>query len=102
MAKNLLSQMSNTEKARLSRWMAQAYNQEERNKPPKIFRRGKTNRDRNRGCISQNTSNKQVRADWQKETGRSKGPFPWHTCNGKRNRRQFTGKGGNTITIERK
>ncbi len=51
-------------------------------KPKGLIRHGKTRKDRSSGAFQRNDANKQARAAW----GQSGGPFPWHTCNGKRNR----------------
>lgn len=52
----------------------------------KVFRPGKTERDRRSGAHDRSVSNKQERASWQNDTKRDMKSFPWHTCNGKRNR----------------
>lgn len=52
------------------------------------FRIGKTKRDREAGAQARNRANKMERADWSNDSKRTnqKGSFPYHTCNGKRNR----------------
>ena len=47
-----------------------------------LVRKGKTHKDRSSGAQARNEENKFTRAEW----GRTGGPFPYHTCNGKRNR----------------
>lgn len=61
-----------------------------------IFRKGKTQKDRSRGVLARSSANKQARADWNNEkTGTRNnsssggGAFPYHTCNGKRNRQEI-------------
>ncbi len=57
-------------------------------KKPGSFRPGKTARDRANRAQERNRSNKMERADWSNDSKRTnaKGSFPYHTCNGKRNR----------------
>ena len=52
------------------------------------IRQGKTKRDHKSGAWARNQDNKNERADWrqQSEKTRSQANFPWHTCNGKKNR----------------
>jgi len=71
-------------------------------KKPGSFRKGKTYRDRERGAAARNESNKAARRAWNNTTTgtRSHANFPWHTCNGKRNRIMFTGKGGKTVRLD--
>lgn len=51
-------------------------------------RLGKTKRDRERGVLQQNESNKAIRREWERSRSSNKHavPFPYHTCNGKKNR----------------
>lgn len=64
-------------------------------KERKVMRPGKTQRDRDSGQHSRNLSNRRERAAWQNDSRGSK--FPSHTCNGKRNRNRWTGKGGKVV-----
>jgi len=59
-------------------------------------RLGKTKKDHKSGAHSRCISNKQERGDWQRNHRRDSGldNFPWHTCNGKRNRTRMAVKGG--------
>jgi Ni,Fe-hydrogenase I small subunit len=52
--------------------------------PRKIMRPGKTNKDHKSGAHAQRLVNQQIRADYYKDG--CKGPWPYYTCNGKRNR----------------
>ena len=52
----------------------------------KIFRTGKTKRDRSSGAHSRCIQNKIERASWQNDAKSTLHTFPWHTCNGKRNK----------------
>lgn len=61
----------------------------------RMHRKGKTEKDRKRGTLRQNEQNRMARASWQGVS--SKESFPWKTCNGKRNRSQWTGKGNQTV-----
>ena len=102
MAKNLLNEMSPAARNKLLRWVKQANEgSEAENKAAKRFRPGKTRNDRNRGNQNKNAENKAIRAEWQNDSKSTVATFPWHTCNGKRNRRQYTGKAGATIEITR-
>ncbi len=60
-------------------------------------RHGKTRKDRANGAKAKNEQNKQSRAMWQGDSKRSGANFPYASCNGKRNRYQFTGKDGQTV-----
>lgn len=64
---------------------------------------GKTQRDVKSGAAQRNHGNKLARAAWNNEmnTRRSQSTFPWHTCNGKRNRFEYTGKGGKRMVVTR-
>lgn len=64
----------------------------------KIFRVGKTRRDRSRGAAKNNKNNKQARGDWnntqtmiRSNSRVGMGAFPYASCNGKRNK-QFSRK----------
>ena len=57
---------------------------------------GKTAKDRERGVQQQNYENKASRRAWDKDGG----VFPASTCNGKKNRFCFTGKGGKTVFLK--
>lgn len=63
---------------------------------------GKTKRDRKNHSAQRNAANKAARAAWNNETTlkRSQGSFPFHTCNGKKNRHLVTGKGGNPQVLD--
>jgi hypothetical protein len=110
MARNLLNTMSAEEKARFqmwSSWVRRAERDEQkndRNSTPKIKRKGKTRRDHERGVHGNRFQNRQARVSWQMDEPngrRTIDDFPWHACNGKRNRRVVTGQYGNPVTIER-
>lgn len=80
---------------------SQAANKENPFKPAKgpspthpRSRKGKTARDRANGQTNKNYENKQMRASWQSNP---KDSFPASSCNGKRNRYQWTGKDGETV-----
>lgn len=60
---------------------------------------GKTEKDRANGAKQKNAQNKDTRAMWQTDSKRSKDNFPRATCNGKKNRYQVTGKGGETVYL---
>lgn len=60
----------------------------------RMRREGKTKKDHARGAKRKNEDNKAARASWQ---GDAKVSFPWSSCNGKRNRYQWTGKGNSTV-----
>lgn len=64
------------------------------------IRFGKTKKDHERGVQRRNAENKERRVDWQKDSKRTQANFPYHTCNGKRNRTQWTGKNGRTVRVE--
>lgn len=49
-------------------------------------RTGKTQRDHKSGAWARCIANKRARADWQNANKNSRGPFPYKTCNGKRNK----------------
>ena len=49
-----------------------------------IYRPGKTQRDHSSGAHARCIANKATRAAWQESSNKEK--FPYHTCNGKRNR----------------
>jgi len=52
-----------------------------------IARPGKTRRDKESGAWARRVQNQQLRADWQHEgKGRSLNNFPYHVCNGKKNK----------------
>jgi hypothetical protein len=89
--------------SQIARWLRQADREAnaEKKVKRKIYRVGKTRRDRNAGRQLQNEENKMLRREYQKDTS-SRKTFPWHTCNGKKNRHQYTGKGGKQILVERK
>lgn len=61
----------------------------------KIYRPGKTQRDRISGAQDRNRKNKIARAEFQKDGSKHRNmpekavwaSFPWHACNGKKNRR---------------
>ncbi len=55
-------------------------------KKPGQLRLGKTARDHKSGAWNRNARNKQERAEWNQDSKRSQNTFPFHTCNGKRNR----------------
>lgn len=57
-------------------------------KKPGQFRIGKTKRDHKSGAWAQRIDNQIERANWnnEKTMTRSQKNFPYHTCNGKRNR----------------
>ena len=71
-------------------------------KRPGQFRKGKTRRDVANGCQVRNESNKAARREWNNTSTlkRTHSNFPWHTCNGKRNRIRITGVGGKTILLD--
>ena len=64
----------------------------------KRIRRGKTAKDHANGQKHKNAQNKDSRAAWQNDTKGSS--FPVASCNGKRNRYQVTGKGGETVYLK--
>lgn len=66
---------------------------------PKIFRPGKTRRDKTRGVWDNRFKNRQARINWQKgiapdgtKQASTNANFPTSSCNGKRNRSQVTAK----------
>jgi len=61
------------------------------------WRVGKTEKDRRSGAFMRNENNKAARRDWKRGE-----PWPFHTCNGKRNRHRWTGKGKKTVILGRK
>jgi hypothetical protein len=69
---------------------------------PKRIRTGKTRSDRENGAAHKNAQNRDSRASWQnnrRADGSNSTTFPWASCNGKRNRFQVTGKGGQTVFL---
>lgn len=58
----------------------------------KIYRPGKTRKDRSSGAHERIIKNRLKRADWSRDPARNNGPerfkggFPYSTCNGKRNK----------------
>lgn len=93
-----------------SRWLHEAEIQHERDtqraeKKKKsiegLVRRGKTRRDHGSGSHARHLANKDTRSFYYKESAGKRGPFPWHTCNGKRNRHRWTGKDKQTIILNR-
>jgi hypothetical protein len=56
--------------------------------PNKVFRPGKTKRDHKSGAHKRCIDNKLARDDWSRDPRRTndKNSFPYHTCNGKRNK----------------
>jgi hypothetical protein len=65
------------------------------------IRKGKTKVDRERGAGAKRAMNNDMRASWRNmgEKSRSHANFPWSACNGKKNRYQVTGKGGETVYL---
>lgn len=65
-------------------------------KKANIYRLGKTQRDARSHAKQRNYENKQARAAWNNEQTmrRSQNTFPFHSCNGKRNRSVITGHKG--------
>jgi hypothetical protein len=63
--------------------------------PKHKTRVGKTQRDQKSGAHSRCITNKQERADWQRNHKRESGldDFPWHTVNGKGNRTRIAVRG---------
>jgi len=67
---------------------------------------GKTNRDKASGAHARRYTNRQVREDWRNavrnasDTRAASGvPFPYGTCNGKKNRSRVTGIGGSSVSL---
>lgn len=63
----------------------------------KRIRVGKTRRDRENQATNKNAQNRDSRASWQnnrRADGSNPTTFPWASCNGQRNRYQYTGKDG--------
>lgn len=65
----------------------------------KRVRKGKTRKDAANGARAKNQQNRDTRAMWQGDSKRAVANFPWSSCNGKRNRYQVTGKGGQTVYL---
>lgn len=63
------------------------------------MRVGKTAKDHANHAHARAENNRLARVVWQKSNGRTKEPFPCSSCNGKRNRVRWTGKGGVTINL---
>lgn len=61
-------------------------------KQPGQFRVGKTARDHKRGAWSARLENRDLRNAWLNDSKATQANFPYHTCNGKRNR-SLTNKG---------
>ncbi len=57
-------------------------------------RKGKTAKDRASGASARNEGNKSARVAWQHD---NKASFPIVSCNGKKNKHRFTGKGNTTV-----
>lgn len=64
-----------------------------------IMRKGKTQRDLKSGAKGRNASNKEARNAYCQDTKVSNTNFPWHACNGKKNRYRVTGKHGVSIFL---
>lgn len=63
-------------------------------------RKGKTRRDREAGAANKTAQNRDSRASWQnsrRADGSNSVTFPRASCNGQRNRYQYTGKDGATV-----
>lgn len=63
---------------------------------------GKTAKDAANGAKRRNADNKQSRASWQGDNRASISNFPYNSCNGKRNRTVYTGKGNERVTVSYK
>lgn len=79
----------------LIRWAAQAAMGSEREarleaKRRTIRREGKTARDHASGSHGGHLDNKLERSEYYRDSKNNS--FPWHTCNGKRNRQRWTGR----------
>jgi len=59
-------------------------------------RQGKTAKDRASGASARSSSNKSARVTWQHD---AKTAFPTTSCNGKKNRHRYTGKGNTTVIL---
>ena len=88
--------------SRVLRWMRQA--NEATTKPPskKVFRVGKTRRERSSGAAAKRLENRDLRVGWQHDDKSTILSFPFHTCNGKKNRNEWTGKGGKRVIVEKR
>lgn len=67
---------------------------------PKV-REGKTKRDKRTGSHRNRFANRADRVAWQHGTGAdspTQNNFPYKSCNGKRNRTRWTGKGNSIQT----
>ena len=60
----------------------------------KVMRPGKTAKDHKSGAWGNRFVNRDLRTAWMQD---AKTAFPIGTCNGKKNRRRWTGKGNLTI-----
>jgi hypothetical protein len=62
---------------------------------------GKTKKDKASGAHARRLDNQQARANWSNRSNndRSNANFPTMTCNGKKNRHRYTGKGNQTVII---
>ncbi len=58
---------------------------------------GKTAKQRKSGKLERNASNRSTRSDWCQDSRASNSTFPRQTCNGRKNRFQYTGKGGKMV-----
>ena len=69
----------------------------------KIMRVGKTAKDRASGAYARSVDNQKARAAWSQQDrlagGKLEEPFPRLTCNGKKNRTRWTGKGNTTVIV---
>jgi|WetSurSiteA1Bulk_404760.scaffolds.fasta_scaffold12997_7 hypothetical protein len=50
------------------------------------MRPGKTAKDKRTGAWDNRFSNREARISWQKDKSSTNKTFPFHTCNGKKNR----------------
>lgn len=89
--------------SQILRWMKQAHEEDtKKEKRRKVFRHGKTSRDRNSGRQAKAAENRDLRVGWQHDGKSTILSFPFHTCNGKRNRNEWTGKGGKRVIVEKR
>lgn len=68
----------------------------------KIMRLGKTAKDRKSGAQARNATNKAARNEWRAaciDNDKANPPFPRLSCNGKKNRSRYTGKGGAQVVL---
>lgn len=74
-------------------------------KEPKIMRPGKTRRDHMSGAHARRFANRAQRDAYVRRAANeallSNTLFPFHVCNGKKNRYQVTGKNNKTIVLKK-